>query len=277
MKALSEGIALLQRNKEILTLADNPMQDALLSRYSSVMEDVEINSEVKEINYAGDKVLVSGQRTGTGEPFSIEADRVIVTVPVSILKSGSIAFTPGLPSAKTTALSKMEMDDAMRVLLDFKANFWGDTSGFLYGGVDGPEYFNSGAGRSELYKTLSVTIGGPKAIELSALGKGSIPVLLDELDTIFSGKATLNIRKDSNNNSIAIVQDWSLEPFIKGGSAYLKAGGTNQDRVNLAAPINDKLFFAGEATDVNGEFGTISGALLSGERAANEVLATIDV
>ena len=171
----------------------------------------------------------------------------------------------------------MEMDAAMRVILDFKANFWGTASGFLYGGVDGPEYFNSGAGRSELYKTLSVTIGGAKAAELSALGKGAIPVLLAELDSIFAGKGTLNIRKDTNNNSIAVIQDWSLEPFIKGGSSYLKAGGTNQDRANLAASIEKKVFFAGEATDVNGESGTINGALLSGERAANEVLATIDL
>jgi monoamine oxidase len=102
-------------------------------------------------------------------------------------------------------------------------------------------------------------------------------VILDELDTIFAGKASLNIRKDSNDNNIAVIQDWSLEPFIRGGSAYLKAGGTNQDRVNLAAPVDSKLFFAGEATDVNGEFGTISGALLSGARAANEVLETIDL
>jgi monoamine oxidase len=171
MKALSEGMALLQRNHELLTLADNPMQDALLSRYSNVMADVQTNSEVKEIDYNGDKVLVSGQRTG-GESFSIEADRVIVTVPVSILKSGSIAFTPGLPSAKTSALSKMEMDAAMRVVLDFKANFWGETSGFLYGGVDGPEYFNSGAGRSELYRTLSITVGGARPRNYLHLVKG---------------------------------------------------------------------------------------------------------
>lgn len=277
MKPLSEGVGLLQRNKDLLTLADNPMQDALLSRYSNVIVDVSTNSEVKEINYAGEKILVSGLKTGTAETFSIEADRVIVTVPVSILKGGSIDFTPGLPSAKTTALSRMEMDSVLRVLLDFKTNFWGETSGFLYGGIDGPEYLNSGAGRSELYRTLSVTVGGAKANELSLLGKGAIQVLLDELDTIFAGKATLNIRKDPNDKMIAVIQDWSLEPFIKGGSAYLKAGGTNQDRINLAAPINNKLFFAGEATDVNGEFGTVSGALLSGERAALEVLETIDV
>ena len=277
MKSLSEGFALLQRNQDIVTLADNPMQDALLSRYANVMIDVQTNSEVKEINYAGDKVIVSGQKTGSGETFSVEADRAIVTVPVSILKSGGISFTPTLPSSKVSALSKMETDAVIRVLLDFKANFWGEASGFLYGGTDGPEYLNGGVGRSDLYRTLSVTIGGPRANELSLLGKGLIPVLLEELDSIFAGKATLNIRKDPNNNIIAIIQDWSLEPFIKGGSSYLKAGGNNQDRINLAAPLNDKLFFAGEATDVNGEFGTINGALLSGERAANEVLETIAV
>ena len=277
MKALSEGFALLQRNQDILTLANNPMQDALLSRYGNVMIDVQTNSEVKEINYAGDKVIVSGQKSRSGETFSVEADRVIMTVPVSILKSGGISFSPALPSSKTSALSKMEMDAVMRVLLDFKANFWGDTSGLLYGGTDGPEYLNSGVGRSEVYRTLSVTIGGPKASELSLLGKGSIPVLLEELDSIFAGKATFNVRKDSNDNIIAVIQDWSLERFIKGGSSYLKAGGTTQDRINLAAPLNDKLFFAGEATDVNGESGTINGALLSGERAANEVLETIAV
>jgi monoamine oxidase len=82
------------------------MQDALLSRYGNVMVDVETNSEVKEINYAGEKVIVSGQRTGSGEPFSVEADRVIVTVPVSILKSGSIAFTPRATVRKDIGIVK---------------------------------------------------------------------------------------------------------------------------------------------------------------------------
>jgi monoamine oxidase len=72
-----------------------------------------------------------------------------------------------------------------------------------------------------------------------------------------------------------IIQDWSLEPFIMGGVSYVKPGGTNQDRIDLSEPVENKLFFAGEATDVNGESGTINGALLSGERAAQEVIDSI--
>lgn len=274
IKALAEGLGLVTRNATRMTLADNPMQDALLSRFSNVVADVVTNSVVKEIDYSEDKVIVSGETTGTG-PFSVEVNKVIVTVPVSILKSGGITFTPGLPSAKTSALSAMDMDAALKVFLDFKTNFWGSASGFLYGGNDGPEYFNSGVGRSELSKTLEVTIMGPKAAELSALGKNVITVLLNELDSIFAGKASLHVRKDFSDNIIAVIQDWSLEPYLSGGISYVKPGGTNQARVDLSKAVNNKLFFAGEATDVNGESGTINGALLSGERAANEVISNI--
>jgi monoamine oxidase len=169
------------------------------------------------------------------------------------------------------------MDACVRVLLDFKGNFWGESSGFLFGGAQGPEYFNSGVGRSLSGKTLSITISGEKASAFSALGKDGIHLLLDELDSIFGGKATKAIRLDPNDNVIAVIQDWSSEPHIRGGGSYLKAGGTNQHRLDLALPVNDKVFFAGEATDSNGEFGTINGALLSGERAALEVIQSLGV
>lgn len=275
VRALAEGLQLVTRNNTIQTLTNNPVQDALLSTFGKVIDDISLNSKVTSINYAGEKIIVSGVGSTSGEPFSEEVDKVIVTVPIPILKTGGITFSPEVPSSKTAALSRMDMDPMFRVLLDFKANFWGTTSGFLYGGTEAPEHFNSGAGRSDVNRTMSLTIGGSKAADLSLLGKNAIPVLLAELDTIFDGKATLYIRKDFNNNDIVIIQDWSLEPFIMGGVSYVKPGGTNQDRIDLSAPVENKLFFAGEATDVNGESGTINGALLSGERAAQEVIDSI--
>ena len=205
----------------------------------------------------------------------MEANKVIVTVPVSILKAGDITFNPALPSDKITALSNMEMDSSLRVLLDFKANFWGLSSGFLYGGAASPEYLNAGIGRSESSKTLSITVNGAKAAEFSALGKDVIPVLLNEMDSVFAGKASLNVRRDLNDNIISVIQDWSKEKYIQGGVSYLKPEGSNQDRATLATAVNSKIFFAGEATDSQGESGTINGALLSGERAANEIINSI--
>jgi monoamine oxidase len=254
------------------------MQDALLSKFATVVGKAQVNKVVKSIDYTGSRVVITGITNlpgGESEPFSLEADKVIVTVPVSVLKSGDITFTPALPSDKVTALSNMEMDASVRVLLDFKINFWGMNSGFLYGGSESPEYLNAGANRSEASKTLSISINGPRAAALSLLGKDMIPVLLQEMDGIFDGKASLHVRKDTNDNIISVIQDWSKEKYIQGGIAYLKPEGSNLDRINLGSALSNKIFFAGEATDGKGEFGTINGALLSGERAAQEVVAAI--
>lgn len=277
MQHLAESLALRTRGNEMLTLMDNPMQDALLSRFSKVVSDVRMSHQVTRIDYSGATVTVEGVHSVTGEPFSLDAEKVIVTVPLSILKSGDIAFTPALPAAKATAMSTMEMDACIRVLLDFKANFWGETSGFLFGAPQSPEYFNGGVGRSQLYRTLAVTLSGAKASAYSLLGKNMVPQLISELDSLFDGKATNHIRYDPSDNMVAVIQDWSMEPFIKGGSSYSKPGGNNQHRKDLAASVQKKLFFAGEATDYTGEFGTINGALLSAERAAVEVATAIGV
>jgi len=53
----------------------------------------------------------------------------------------------------------------------------------------------------------------------------------------------------------------------------VRVGGTGSSR-RLARPVDGTLFFAGEATDESGEAGTVAGALASGERAADQVLAT---
>ena len=274
VSALSEAVALRARNGNQLTLKQNPMEDALNSRFSSIVPQVELNTAIQNINYSGEKILLTGLRNGS-ESFTEEVDKVIVTVPLSILKASDLVFSPSLPSTKTTALSRIGMDACIRLVFEYKANFWGSSSGFLFGGTEAPEYFNTGIGRSQYTKTMNITIAGSKAEELSALGSGMVPVVIAELDSIFSGKATQNIRRDDDNNMVTVIQDWTKEPFIKGGTSYVKPGGTNQDRIDFATPVSEKLFFAGEATDISGDAGTINGALLSAERAAQEVIDTI--
>ena len=62
----------------------------------------------------------------------------------------------------------------------------------------------------------------------------------------------------------------------KGGYSYPLVGATAQDRINLGTAVpGGKIFFAGEATDVNGDAGTVSGALQSAERVAQELIKSI--
>jgi monoamine oxidase len=278
IQGLAETASLMQRNAAQILLAHNPMGDVLINTFIRASEKTELNTVITNVNYQGEKIIVTGERlTASGsESFSAEVDKLIVTVPLSILKAGDITFTPALPSDKLTAMSFMGMDASIRVVLDFRKNFWEGGFRNVYGGETSPEYFNPGEGRSTVARTLSATISGAKAEELSALGTDVIPALLSELDSVYAGQASENIRKGpSNDLPIAVIQDWLKEPFIKGSMSYLKAGGNNSHRTLLGQTVGSNLFFAGEATDDQGEAGTVNGALLSGERAAENVIKSI--
>jgi monoamine oxidase len=64
--------------------------------------------------------------------------------------------------------------------------------------------------------------------------------------------------------------DWQNDPFSRGAYSYVKVGGDSA-QADLAAPLENRLFFAGEATDVSGYHGTVHGAMASAQRAANEI------
>lgn len=278
---LSKAIKKRTHDGKLLAPKSNPMQDILLSRLSLVTPFIKLNTPIQSINYSGD-VIILGDKSGN----QYEAKKVIVTVPVSIIKSGAINFTPSLPGSMTSSLSKFGMDASMRFIIDFKKNFWGENSGFVLGGSTAPQYFNTGVGRSEFSRTLSITVNGPAATKLSSMTReNQIKAILDELDAIYAGQASQFIRYSLSEATpttpsvqiapIVAIKDWGKDEYIKGGQSYPMAGATDNDRINIGQPISKKLFFAGEATDVSGDAGTINGALASAERVTTEVINSI--
>lgn len=278
-RGVSEALNLIEHDNKAFIVKTNPLQDIITSRFSQIVNKVQLNTVVKSINYAGEKIVITDK-----DGIQFEADKVIVTTSLAVLKSGGVTFSPGLPSAKVASMNKLGMDHCVRVVIDFKKNFWGDASGIIWGGTEGPMYLNIGVARSEFYRTLSVTVYGPKAQALSVQGANMIDTILAELDAIYDGQASLLIRKtlilDVNGNNIEgdrvwFLADWGKDEFFKGGMSYPMPGASIVDRENVAAPINKKIFFAGEATDVKGDAGTINGALNSAERATEELITSI--
>lgn len=274
-KGVANALSLIEHDNKPYLIKTNPLQDILTSRFNQIVTKIQLNAVVKSINYAGEKVIITLK-----DGNQVEAGKVIVTSSLGVLKSGAIAFSPGLPATKVASMNKLAMDHSIRIVIDFKKNFWGEGSGYIWGGTKGPLYFNTGVARSEFYRTLSITVNGPKAQELSALGDGALDAVLAELDSVYNGQATLFVRKlidnDGNEgNRVWFKTDWGKDEFFKGGVSYLPPGATLADRENLAAPINDKIFFAGEATDLIGDAGTINGALNSAERVAEELIKSI--
>lgn len=266
---LAEALTLRERDNKEIILRDNPMQDIIISRFAQTVDLVELNKKVTLVANQGDTIDLTVVDTTTNTNEIVTVNKLIVAVPLSIIKAGDISFSPSLPTTKTTAMSRIGMDASLRVIMDFRQNLWGNERSFVVGGADGPLYFNAGVGRSEFNKILSVTINGPKAVELGALGNNAVSELVLELDSILDGKASANV-KDA-----FIIKDWAADQFIKGGYSYPSVNGSNADRIALAESINGNLFFAGEATDVKGDWGTVNGALNSGERVALEVVDAI--
>lgn len=277
---LGEEEALRVGDGKVLALSGNPMQDLLISRFSEVIPNVRYSTPIKSIDYTSDPIVLTSE---DGTPY--EADKVIVTVPVSMLKGGGgISFSPGLPAAFTASLAKIGMGASLRAIIEFKKNFWGASVGYILGSANVPEYLSFGSTRSEFNSTLSVTINGSKAEAYSSLGDGVIDSILADIDLLYAGQGTEFVRRKVvdvpggdplETDPIFVREDWTTRPYILGGYSYPLPGATNADRKAIGAPISKKVFFAGEATDITGNAGMVNGALASAERCAEEVVKSI--
>lgn len=281
---VAESLKLITHDSKQLTTFANPWQDILISRFNGVLPQVKFNTVVSQIDWGNNEITVT---TKDGTKYT--CTKLVVTVPISILKTTGISFSPALPSVNTNAFIKFGMDPCIRMILDFKSNFWGLNSSFIWGGTTVPQYFNSGVNRSQLYRTLSLTIYGQKAQQLSSLSDlEKVKLVLSELDLIYAGQGTKYIRRDLNkpepditkgedpySNTLFLIQDWAKDDFTKGGFSYPLVGTTLQDRKNLAAVASNRIYFAGEATDFSGDAGTVSGALNSAVRVVEEIVKAI--
>ena len=204
---------------------------------------VRLSSAVKKLRWQRGAVSANG----------VKAKRAIITLPVPLI---------GLKE-KRAALRKLAIGPVIRVALAFDAEFWRRrsprTAFFHSPGAPFPTFWTPLPMRAPL---LTCWAGGPKAARLTgSSSKKLIEVALGSVSRVFGRLPPL---------MGAYVQDWQADPWSRGGYSYVLVGGEGA-REELAAPLKDTVFFAGEATDRE-ESGTVSGALRSGQRAAQEVL-----
>jgi monoamine oxidase len=208
----------------------------------------------------------------------IEARAVIVTVPLGVLQAssereGAISFAPDLPHAHRRAMERLAMGPVLKVVLHFTEPVWESVAHGRY--RDGA--FFSGPGRFPTIWTqvpvrasiLTAWAGGPAALALSSLDEEAlVAAALDDAIALFDAPNARELLL------VGYVHDWQRDPYARGAYSYalVDAGDAREE---LARPIDDRLFIAGEATARVSEAGTVAGALESGERAAKDVLAAL--
>jgi monoamine oxidase len=218
---------------------------------------VSLNTRLERIDWSGKDVLVETNR-GT-----LHAHTVLTTVSNGILASGEIEFTPGLPDWKMEAISGLPTGTENKICLYFDKDVYGPDERRFYNtwnddGV-GAGFEASVMGQN----TAIVFTGGRHAIWLEKQGQqAGHNFALDRVAEVFGN----DIRK---HVSRSIVTAWTTDPWTRGSYSCALPGQAHQ-RNQLARPLDDRLFFAGEATTV-GDQGCCHGAFRSGIRAAREI------
>jgi monoamine oxidase len=255
-----------------------PMFERLRDACVTAGVRMHLSTVVRRISWRRGAVAVDADN-GRGEERTIHARAAVVTLPVGVLRhigdETEVVFDPGLPAAKREALRHIEMGHAVRVALWFRTAFWErirngryrDGAFFRCLGQPFAGYWTQLPVRSEL---IVAWAGGPKATALRGAPHAElIGRALDGFGALFGESA---LARDEFEGGV--MHDWGHDPFSRGAYSYIAVGGGDA-RAMLAAPIDDTLFFAGEATANDGQGGTVNGALETGTRAAGEAATSL--
>jgi monoamine oxidase len=221
--------------------------------------NIRTNSIVTSINWGNGNVSV---RLTDGA--TLRANHVLITVPLGVLKSGAIRFTPALPEAKQQAINHLGMGVLNKAILRFNRRFWPPAFEWY-------EYLHATPG--DWGEWVSLNRLGPVPCLMGFTGADAARGMEDKSDTETIASAMIALR-DMFGNGIpnpvdAQITRWSQDPFALGSYSYAAVGSSREDRVALAAPEADgALVFAGEAASADYP-GTVHGAYLSGVAAVD--------
>ena len=224
--------------------------------------DIRCADPVTSIDHASSPILVT---TAAGATF--EASAVIVTLPLGVLKEGAVSFRPALPTPKQQAIDRLQMGVLNKTCLLFDDIFWNKDAEVI-------SYVGPTPGHWAETLNLYPATGLPILMMFNAATAATELERLPDADTVALALAALKeVHGPVPQPKDARVTRWLSDPWSRGAYSYVPIGASFDQYANLARPIDNRLFFAGEATTKDHP-ATVHGAYLTGQRAASQIAAT---
>jgi polyamine oxidase len=190
------------------------------------------------------------------------ADHVIVTVPLGVLKAGTLQFFPALPPEKLAAISRLRMGLLDKVGLVFEQPLWPDWV-HVAGCTRGNDFGFYPLGQIANRPAISGLVAGPAARSLEQMpDEAVLDLAMSELRILFG--------RNLPNPTAFVRTRWAQDPLALGSYSFVPAGASLRDCQILSQPIGSRIFFAGEATEPSRP-STVHGAYLSGLREARRI------
>ncbi|MFG6279984.1 NAD(P)/FAD-dependent oxidoreductase [Microbacterium sp. 5K110] len=222
--------------------------------------DVRLEHVVGAIEWSATGVTVTTDR-GT-----FHGATAVVTLPIGVLQSGDVAIAPSLPDTHRRVLGVLASNAFEKVVLRFREKFWdAGVYGIRQFGDEG-EWWHSwyDLGRIHDEAALLTFAAGPAAVATRHWSDEEIAAsTLAQLRRLYGAHVP--------EPESVVVTRWQDDPFSRGSYSYMKPGSVGPDHDELAEPVGGVLHLAGEAT-WGDDPATVPGALLSGHRAAENVL-----
>ena len=229
---------------------------ALMTAYAAFCP-VALDCAVTLIDHSQQRVRIE---TGRG---TLTADKVIVTLPTNLIADAAVRFHPALP-AKVDAAAGLPLGLADKVMLALEQPEALPKDGNLRGAT-----MRTAMGSYHLrpfgQPCIEGYFGGRFARELEDAGPVALAAQsIDEIASLLGNDFRRRLKPLAESR-------WAHDPFARGSYSHALPGHADK-RAVLAAPVDNRLFFAGEATSPD-FFSTAHGARDSGERAAEEILS----
>lgn len=226
--------------------------------------DIRLGETVSRISTGKDGVIVE---TDKGLH---QAAQVVVTVPLGVLKAGSIRFEPPLPPAHREAIAAIGFGNLGKVSQQFDRAFWPKEA----------HYIGFVANERGRYGEIVNLMPSQGAAVLTFVASGAYAQTLDAMD---DHAATADVMdalramfgKDQSPPTGLVRHVWSSDPLARGTYSFTATGTLPQHFEALAQPAGPGLWLAGEHT-IFDYHGTVHGALMSGTRAADAILASLE-
>jgi monoamine oxidase len=207
----------------------------------------------------------AGGVTVTTDKGSHSAAQAIVTLPLGVLKEGSVGFEPPLPEAKSAAIRRLGVGALTKIILRYEAPFW-PREQYVFGNLardirhEPTTVIN--AWKTHRRPVLVMLMGGAEGRDMEGWTE-------QRLASWAKGVLDRMFGIDSPLPEGVQVTGWHRDPYSRGAYSHVPPGATPADIEALAEPVGGRLHFAGEHT-ARMHWAAMQGAVMSGLRAASQ-------